>query len=249
MTLTAKNFAGKSLFIATPCYAGLAHADYVSSLMRLIVYLTRFDIQLYLGLITNEALITRARNFLVAQFMAKKFSHLIFIDADTEFHAEDVLRMIYYDKDVLCGACPFKTIPTKYVLKLKDDEIVDNRFPVLDNGGSGFMMIKRETLLKMFESYPELKYDLNKETIEASRIKNNLNDFAYTLFDTGTEKLEGGRINYLSEDYLFCRRWQKIGGKVLLDPEVQLNHIGNHKFLGSKLDPILNKLPKNNIDN
>ena len=37
---------------------------------------------------------------------------------------------------------------------------------------------------------------------------------------------------YLSEDYAFCRRWQKIGGEVWLDPLVELDHVGHFTFNG-----------------
>ena len=37
---------------------------------------------------------------------------------------------------------------------------------------------------------------------------------------------------YLSEDYTFCRRWQKIGGEIWLDPNTKLNHIGTYTFEG-----------------
>jgi hypothetical protein len=37
---------------------------------------------------------------------------------------------------------------------------------------------------------------------------------------------------YLSEDYAFCRRWQRIGGKIWLDTTINLNHIGRHAYKG-----------------
>jgi hypothetical protein len=38
---------------------------------------------------------------------------------------------------------------------------------------------------------------------------------------------------YLSEDYAFCRRWQKLGGEIWLDPLVKLDHIGHYTFNGN----------------
>ena len=37
---------------------------------------------------------------------------------------------------------------------------------------------------------------------------------------------------YLSEDYAFCRLWRDIGGKVLVDLECKLNHLGQHMYRG-----------------
>jgi len=37
---------------------------------------------------------------------------------------------------------------------------------------------------------------------------------------------------YLSEDFTFCYRWCKTGGKVWLDTQSKLTHVGNYKFQG-----------------
>ena len=37
---------------------------------------------------------------------------------------------------------------------------------------------------------------------------------------------------YLSEDYAFCRRWIDIGGKVWVDLQCKLQHLGQHNFRG-----------------
>ena len=37
---------------------------------------------------------------------------------------------------------------------------------------------------------------------------------------------------YLSEDYTFCRRWQKTGGEIWLDLSTRLNHCGSYTFEG-----------------
>ena len=237
---TQEDFKNKSLFIATPCYGGMASIEYMTSLCNLINFFSIYKIEYYLGFIGKESLITRARNTLVAQFMASKFSHLIFIDADQEFDPRDVVRMLHYDKDVLSAACPLKCIPPQYALSLISTDPIDGKFVEAYNAGTGFMMIKREVFEKMFEAYPELKYTLDKRTINVSNIKENLADYAYTLFDTQTEELPNGMRVYLSEDYAFCRRWQNISGKVLIDPDIKINHIGPHVFEAQDVNKIIN---------
>jgi hypothetical protein len=37
---------------------------------------------------------------------------------------------------------------------------------------------------------------------------------------------------YLSEDYTFCKRWRALGGKIWLDTESTLSHIGPFDFNG-----------------
>ena len=36
----------------------------------------------------------------------------------------------------------------------------------------------------------------------------------------------------MGEDYAFCRRWTDMGGKVLIDPEISMGHVGYKTFHG-----------------
>ena len=38
---------------------------------------------------------------------------------------------------------------------------------------------------------------------------------------------------YLSEDYTFCRLWRNLGGKIWLDTQGALMHVGPHEFCGA----------------
>lgn len=95
----------------------------------------------------------------------------------------------------------------------------------LHDAGTGFMMIKREAILKMIEKYPELKYN-NDVQMGGVDLKDNF----YALFDTMIDPIDK---RYLSEDYTFCRRWQEMGGDIWLDPSISLNHYGSFCFQGN----------------
>ena len=58
----------------------------------------------------NESLITRARNLLAHTFLQSNSTHLMFIDADIGFNANDIISMINVDKDIICGIYPKKEI-------------------------------------------------------------------------------------------------------------------------------------------
>lgn len=102
---------------------------------------------------------------------------------------------------------------------------VENGLIKLHDAGTGFMMIKRETILKMIEKYPELKYN---NDVQMGNV--NLKDNFYALFDTMIDPIDR---RYLSEDYTFCRRWQEMGGDIWLDPSISLNHYGSFCFQGN----------------
>lgn len=95
----------------------------------------------------------------------------------------------------------------------------------LHDAGTGFMMIKREAILKMIKAYPDLKYN-NDVNINNAELK----DHFYALFDTMIDPIDR---RYLSEDYTFCRRWQELNGDIWLDPSISLNHYGHFCFQGN----------------
>ena len=83
--------------------------------------LGRLQIPTYISTITNESLVTRARNILVAMFLANKdATHLMFIDADIGFNAENIAKMMTDtmrdDVEIVCGAYPKKGINWQTVI-------------------------------------------------------------------------------------------------------------------------------------
>jgi hypothetical protein len=90
---------------------------------------------------------------------------------------------------------------------------------------TGFMMIKKDVIREMIAYYPETEY---MNDVQAYQI--NKEDRFYDLFPS--QIFEG---RYLSEDYGFCRLWQRMGGEIFTDLTVKLNHIGQFCYYG---DPI-----------
>jgi hypothetical protein len=94
---------------------------------------------------------------------------------------------------------------------------------------TGFMMIQREVIEKMFKAFPSTKFVDDINFLEEKE-----NDFAYALFDCGVE--DG---HYFSEDWMFCQRWGKMGGSIYLDVTINLNHTGLEDYKGSYVANIL----------
>ena len=219
-----------NIFFATPCYGGQITDQYFLSMFRLTQELIKYNINFRITTLRNESLVPRARNILNAMFLeAKECTHLMFIDADIEFEPESVIRMLAMDKDLITGAYPKKTLPVDYAINLKfaDKEKTQVKvdmgaIEVLD-ASTGFWLMKREVVDRMIEGYPELFY-LNDSSIDPK-----FNQYCYSFFDTIHDPDDN---RYLSEDYTFCRRWQKIGGSIWLDPNTKLNHVGSYTFEG-----------------
>lgn len=208
-----------------PCYGGAVFEKFFVSFLKAVLANGNNGIKFTVETISNESLVTRARNNLVAKAMSKTdITHVMFIDADVSFEPEDIYKLIAMDKDVACGLYPKKGYPIDYVLnKLnKNDEPDENGHIKVRHAGTGFMLIKREVIEKMFEHYSHLKYknDLKLDPAYEPHM--------YALFDT--ELNEQGY--YLSEDYVFCERWIRMGGDVWVDTTIKLGHSGYHTFQG-----------------
>lgn len=240
------------IFIATPMYGGMCAGFYTQSIIQLLTTCQANGVDAEFSFMFNESLITRARNSLVHTFLKTDCSHLMFIDSDIKFRASDVIHMIRAEKDILCGIYPKKEINWHTVKAAFDRgvSIEDMKFntgsfvvnlvnyagevtvpmhePVeIFNGGTGFMLIKRDVFNKLGESVPSYSndvVDLGGKMKQSEPIK----EFFTTSIEPGTNRL-------LSEDYHFCRIWRESGGQVHAAPWCQLAHIGTYTFEGQLL--------------
>jgi hypothetical protein len=231
-----------SVYICTPMYGGNCFGPYLQSIIRLVKLLDKHGIENDHADIVNESLIPRARNVLVKRFLQTNHTHLLFVDSDIIFDANDVIRMLQADKEVICGIYPKKEVNWDNVAKaaisgVKPDhlkyfvgnpvmnpisggEFKDFNTPVkIKNGGTGFMLIKRE----VFETLEKVVPTFWSQDEEEFSV----------FFDTSLEKHADGRNDYLSEDYHFCKLWREAGGDVYAAPWVVLEHIGIYSFSGA----------------
>jgi hypothetical protein len=98
------------LFIATPMYGGMAHGLYIKSCLDLQTTFNQYGIETKFSFLFNESLITRARNYLVDEFLRSDYTHMMFIDSDIHFSPKDVIALLALDKDVIGGPYPKKSI-------------------------------------------------------------------------------------------------------------------------------------------
>ncbi len=240
------------LFIATPMYGGMCHGIYTVSLTNLLTLCQREGIPTQLHIIYNESLIQRARNNCAHHFLESDCTHMLFIDSDIGFHPEDALSMLLLLSNetnefaVLAGVYPKKTIDWDKTLQTAlsghiksgaDLSLAGNQFtfnPIqgipfafhpkkpteVEAAGTGFMMIPRKTLEKNITLYPENTYTQGKQKIHA-------------FFDAG---IDPETNLYLAEDYLFCKKVRKAGGKIWILPWIRLIHAGNYPYAGSLSD-------------
>src|SRR5271168_1520339 len=101
-----------NLVLATPCFGGQISVLYAASLLKLQKLVRSYsDFNLKILFKDGDALITRARASLVAQFLDDpSATHLLFIDADIGFEPQQVLRLLEFGADVTAAVYPVKQI-------------------------------------------------------------------------------------------------------------------------------------------
>ena len=208
--------------ICMPCYGGMLTESTFMSYIKWSNTCRQLGIDWTMETMTNESLISRARNTLTAKFLNNKEStHLMFIDADIGWEPWHLLVMLNAQKDVIGGLYPMKSLPVKWCVNgFEGAEISeDGNLQEVSKTGTGFMLIKRDVFEKL-NAHPATKSFLNDIGLPVE-----LNPYMKTYFDTAVRE-----NRYYSEDWTFCENWRDLGGKVWVDKRVLLKHTGTYVF-------------------
>ncbi len=87
--MTDPALANCRLMVATPIYDG-AQGSYVRALLDLALRAQAIGLTVRFEFILYQPSVTRARDMLAAIFTESDCTHLLFVDADIDFGAEDV---------------------------------------------------------------------------------------------------------------------------------------------------------------
>lgn len=217
-----------SLLISSPSMDGTWQDSYVDSLNKTRTLLEKCKVKFdwHRALYSADVALTRAKLF--ADFHKNSdYDRTLFIDADMGWDPVDIIRMLQLNRQFLCAAGPKKKYPIEFAFNMWGvdgrpvpmTQEVNTNVATVPHVGGAFVMITKEVAARMVSSYPELEYDVSPGVVE------------YALFDPII--LDSKIRRRLSEDYAFCHRWRKIGGKVEMLTDVRLSHTGSHTFSGS----------------
>jgi hypothetical protein len=208
--------------ICMPCYGGMMTEQTFMSFIKWGNTCRQLGIDWTVETMTNESLISRARNTLSAKFLHTEGStHLMFIDADIGWEPWHLLALLNADKDVVGGLYPMKSLPVKWCVNGIPGQVEDPESSLIEvtKTGTGFLLIKREVFDKL-NAHPAVRPFTNDIGLDPA-----LNQYMKTYFDTAVRE---GR--YYSEDWTFCENWRDIGGQVWVDKRVLLKHVGTYTF-------------------
>lgn len=237
----------KSVFIATPMYGGMCHGSYAKSLFNTMKTLFDMGIEVQFRDMYNNSIITEARNLMTKMFLESGCDYLFFIDADQSFKADDVIKMIEEDKDIIGGVVPRKQmnwnsvleaanhgVPADMLAKFSGDfniallpdkeqpEDFTKSFEV-SHVGTGMMIIKRSVFEKMKDSVPEYTYT------GSNILGINAGDKVRQYWECSIDK----NGLWMGEDVNFCYMWREMGNSVYAAPYAKTTHVGSYEFSGT----------------
>lgn len=297
LEISLEELRKKKLFVGLPQYGGQCFSSFARGLSDLTSLCRHYGIEIMVHFLSNESLIPRARNYIMDEFDRSPCTHMIFIDSDIGFNANDIIGMLAMMSDdspydVLGAGYPKKCLSYEKIKMAVDKGFADEdpnelrkfvgdyvfnplpttkEFPInapveMLEIGTGFMMIRRQTIEKFKEAYPHFWYrpdHVRTEHFDGSRmimayfdcvidrgfgwedVIPLLQDLANKTEDldslaTRAQALakvkETASHRYLSEDYTFCQWVRKAGMRVWLAPWIQLDHTGTYVFGGSLSD-------------
>lgn len=222
----------RRVMIGTPCYDGKIDTWFADSLLKTDRLCTELGIQLDPIYICYDSLVQRARNTIFQMAYDGKYDDLFFIDSDTEWKPEWVVRLLSRPEPIVGAALIKKSDREAYTVKLVDKKLKysqDGKLIEVDGVGTGFMKISRFALEKIWDISEKYTSD-GKGEKEGQMIEQRM------VCDI---KIVNGDL--VSEDFVICEKWKELGYKCWLDPSITISHNGVKKYVGN-FQNFINKL-------
>lgn len=219
-----------NLFIGTPAYNSQCHTDYLHS----IISYHEKNIPFAVMTLGNESLVTRGRNTVLSYFYrAENFTHLLFLDADMYLHADDLIRLLAAEKDIIGAAVALKGYnaetgqPVYNTGKILSEE--ENGLITTNRVGTAVFLLSRKAVDALVQeairtndvyfSNPHSRGDAQPDTL------------MYDCFKVGVvDKDFETAGDYLSEDYYVCNTLRRLGFDIFVDTNIRPKHNGMFVF-------------------
>ena len=260
ISVSIEELRKKKIFVATPMYGGICGGQYTKSTADLASLAAQYGMDVRFFYLFNESLITRARNYLVDEFLRSDCTHLMFIDSDIGFDPNDVIALAVIaqegtDKHIVCGPYPKKCIAWEKIKRAVDKGFADKNPNNLEKYVGDYVFNPKEGTgsIALDEPVEVLEGGTGFMMIQRAaleKFQEAYPQYMYRPDHVRTEHFDGTREilmafqaevdpvskRYLSEDYWFCQKSWDIGIKTWLCPWMKLQHMGSYVFGGSLID-------------
>lgn len=154
-----------------------------------------------------------ARDEIAKNFLDSDADRLVYLDDDVSGDPGSLIQIARHDVDLCGGAYRLKQDTEEYPVRWREGAANPVNGLIEVNGlPGGFMSVSRNVFEKMRAAHPERKY---------STWGTDYHGFFCMPYGGG-------------EDYRFCADWRALGGKVWLDPDLNLtHHAGSKSYPGN----------------
>lgn len=209
---------------ATPAFDHNVTLGYLKSTIETERLLAVHDIDRAHKVYGGDPYLAKVRNLLVATCLREhpQMTDFFFLDADIEWPAEAVLRLLEHPADVVAGIYPKKNDRTEFPCELQVD--LETKKLIEKDGWykaravpTGFLRIKRHVLEKM--------------VAEAGKYIDGTGggELSHNVFQMGfcaDNVAASGMGEWWGEDYAWCRHWHGMGGEIWVYPDIDFGHRG-----------------------
>ncbi len=197
------------IFVAIPVYDGKLQHQTVNCLMLEQSIACQVGDELLTSFLPYCSHLADGRNNLVQAFLATECERMIFLDSDITFEPGALLKIAHAPVDFAAGCTRHKLEAESYPLMFCDKDFIvpeENGLVEIDSIGTAFMSLSRNVFAKFKSAYPNREYQHYGKT-------------ACCYFQT---PFENGSL--YGEDTYFCKEWRACGGKIYLNPELEITH-------------------------
>lgn len=203
------------IMVAVPAYDGKVHIETASALMKEQGLAGDTGNELQTLFLPGVSLITLARNQLAQGFLDSDADRLVFVDADVSWEPGSLIKLAHSPHDFVGGAYRLKQGVEKYPFGFLRDgtppgELMDEAtgcFQVAVLPG-GFLSLSRSVF----------------ETLKAAHPGRSFSHYEFQGHGYFHAPVRDGVL--MGEDSCFCIEYREAGGKVWLDPNLTLTHVG-----------------------
>ena len=221
-----------SVMICTPVYRDCSW-QYTRALVDTCLSMERMGIYHRCQMVIGNSNLPRARNELVAEFLASECSAMIFIDSDMGWTPNDVVRLLASEQPLIGGVGRKRvdkpnSDPNVWCAWFLGEEITQDEAGAVEVGGvgTGFLKIDRSVFERVAAANPNLKRH------PLASMSERVGEQFYDFFRFS----DGPNGECVGEDFHFCKSWRNLGGSVYIDPTIELLHVGTHDFKGRIAD-------------
>jgi glycosyltransferase involved in cell wall biosynthesis len=235
---------GRSLLFCIPAY-GRPHIQHNGAVMASVIRLMRLGVDVNVRYLAECALLVRARNDLLAHFMASHYDYALFVDNDIVFEPDAPERLMLHDVPFVAAVAKSRGNSLfclrNFDWKSKEFDYSIYNFDTMaglircEAVGFAFTMLRRDGVGAMERAYPNMKVQPHSDHVPED-VRKHLYGF-FMQIHTPDGILEG-------EDYSYCLRWNAIGGEVLVDPTIELTHFREEVLGGRLIDEVQIQTPE-----